>query len=162
MRVEYRYTMPYDRQVVWSHLLNQEILAASLPGCKKLNKIGEGQYEAELGLNIGPVKGRFEGVVELRDLLEPESYRLILRGKGMPGEVEANAFIRLNLLGDKTEVTCEAEAHSTGVLAAVGQRVMGGVARLMLTQFFKGVDKHTRQMLEQTEMKEGEEWNPQK
>lgn len=116
----------------------------SLPGCRKLEEVSEGVYSAELGLNVGPVKGMFTGEVKLSELREPESYRLTMSGKGKPGEIRGDARIRLEEAEEGTVLICNAEAHVTGVLASVGQRVMGSVAKLILSQFFKAVEKEIR------------------
>jgi hypothetical protein len=44
------------------------------------------------------------------------------------------------------KLTCTAEVQVTGVLASVGQRVMGGVAKLVIGQFFKTAEKEMGQM----------------
>src|SRR5690606_37053997 len=112
-----------------------------LPGCRKLVGVAEGAYDAELGLNVGPVKGVFTGKVKLSELKEPESYRLTMNGKGKPGEIRGDARIRLEEAEQGTLLVCDAEAQVTGVLDSVGQRIMGSVAKLILGQFFKAVDK---------------------
>lgn len=125
---------------MWAYLQDVHILEKTLPGCKKLTAVGDGLYDAELGLDIGPIKGSFSGEVRLLDRQAPESYRLMLHGSGKPGEVDADAVIRLVENGIDTEVVCESEAHVTGMMASVGQRVMGSVARMLLSRFFKGVE----------------------
>lgn len=144
MRIEVQYTFSAPREVVWKFLQNDEVLRSSLPGCQKLEKVSEGVYSAELGLNIGPVKGMFTGEVKLSELREPESYRLTMSGKGKPGEVRGDAQIELKEVEGGTVLICTAETQVTGVLASVGQRVMGSVAKLILGQFFKAVEKEIR------------------
>ncbi|HET7579052.1 MAG TPA: carbon monoxide dehydrogenase subunit G [Bacillales bacterium] len=143
MQIQYRHFFQVPRQVLWDHLQDEEVLGKTLPGCKKFEKVEEGLYHSELGLNIGPVKGTFTGKVRLSDQQEPEFYRLSLNGKGKPGELSADAEVHLKETQDGTELTCEADAHSTGILASVGQRVMNGVAKMLLKQFFKAVEKET-------------------
>ncbi len=140
MKIEIRHSYQASREQVWEYLQDVGVLERTLPGCKKLTPVGDGRYDAELGLDVGPIKGSFAGEVTLLDLNVPESYRLRLRGSGKPGEVDADAVIRLVETGTGTEVICESEAQVTGMLASVGQRVMGSVARMLLGRFFKGVE----------------------
>lgn len=145
MQVHYEYNFKIPRETVWAHLQDEEVLARTLPGCKKFEQVDEGVYNAELGLNVGPVKGVFTGEVRLTDLVAPESYRLSLKGKGKPGEVNADSQVFLEETEEGTTLTCDADVAATGVMAAVGQRVMGGVAKMVLGQFFKAVASEIKQ-----------------
>lgn len=139
MEIKYEHTFQAPRETVWDYLQSEEVLAKTLPGCKKFDKVEEGVYYSELGLNVGPIKGVFTGKVNLTELNEPESYRLGLQGKGKPGELNADALIELNETEEGTLLVCTADSQVTGIMASVGQRVMGGVAKMILGQFFKGV-----------------------
>ncbi|WP_169835531.1 CoxG family protein [Novibacillus thermophilus] len=145
LHIHYQHEFPLQREQVWDHLQNEDVLRKSLPGCRKFERVSEDTYDAELGLNIGPVKGTFTGQVRLSDQTRPESYRLVLKGKGKPGELNADARITLEENSGETVVSCAADVQVTGVLASVGQRVMGSVAKLILGQFFKAVASQIRQ-----------------
>ena len=139
MKIEFHHTFPQPRERVWEYLQDVKVLEKTLPGCKRLTPVGGGLFDAELGLDIGPVKGTFAGEVKLTEQQEPSRYRLILHGRGKPGELDADAVIRLEETGEGTNVVCESETRVTGVLASVGQRIMGSVARMLLGRFFKSV-----------------------
>lgn len=145
MQIAYEYEFQTPRQTVWAHLQDEDTLRKTLPGCQSFEQVGENVYAAELGLSVGPVKGVFNGEVTLTDKDEPESYRLLLKGQGKPGEINADARIVLHEAGDGTRLTCEADVQVTGVLASFGQRVMNGIAKLILGQFFKGVTHEMKQ-----------------
>ncbi|HEU5140755.1 MAG TPA: carbon monoxide dehydrogenase subunit G [Bacillales bacterium] len=145
MQIHYQYDFQIARQTVWDYLQDDDVLERTLPGCKKFEEIGDGVYDAELGLNVGPVKGTFSGEVRLTDQQEPKSYRLLLKGKGKPGEVNANAQVYLVETAQGTALTCDADVEVTGVLASVGQRIMNGVAKMILGQFFKAVASEIKQ-----------------
>ncbi|MBE3551946.1 MAG: carbon monoxide dehydrogenase subunit G [Kyrpidia tusciae] len=144
MRVEYRYTYQTTPEELWSILNDPDVLKRRLPGCKRLEEVGEGKYTSELGLDVGPVKGTFTGEVEVRDPHPPKEYKLHVKGSGKPGGIDALAQIRLEQQDGNTILTCAADAHVTGIMASVGQRIMGGVAKLLLGQFFKGVDQEIK------------------
>ncbi|PYM34572.1 MAG: carbon monoxide dehydrogenase, partial [Candidatus Rokuibacteriota bacterium] len=74
MKLEGSYAMPAPRQAVWEAFLDPERLRQALPGCEKLEKVGEDEYKATLKVGVGAVKGTFEGKVRLFDLQPPESY----------------------------------------------------------------------------------------
>src|SRR5690625_4438446 len=141
LQINYSHDFQQARETIWTYLQDEEVLKKTLPGCQKFEQIDDNLYNAELGLNVGPVKGKFVGEVRLSEQQEPESYRLLLKGKGKPGEVNADALITLKDNGEGTVVSCDADVQVTGVLASVGQRVMGSVGRMILGRFFKAVAK---------------------
>ena len=145
LQINYTHNFQAKRETIWSYLQDEDVLRKTLPGCREFEQIEDNLYRAELGLDIGPVKGSFEGKVRLSEQQEPESYRLLLKGKGKPGEIDADALITLNETEDGTTLTCVADVHVTGVLARVGQRVMGSVAKLILGRFFKAVADEMKQ-----------------
>lgn len=145
LQIQYSHEFQTSRDTVWAYLQDEDTLRKSLPGCRKFEHLGDNLYNSELGLDIGPVKGTFTGEVRLSDQREPEFYRLLLKGKGKPGEVNADAKITLQEQNGETMLTCEADVQVTGVLASVGQRVMGSVAKLILGRFFKAVAAEMKQ-----------------
>ncbi|QQE76863.1 CoxG family protein [Alicyclobacillus sp. SO9] len=144
MKISFQYTYQTERERVWELLQDERTLAVTLPGCKRFHKIDEGVYETEMGLNIGPIKGVFEGQVQLSEKDVPRRYRLKLQGQGKPGELTADSVIQLHEKDGSTVVSCDADAQVTGLLASVGQRVTGSVARMLLGNFFKNIDSQLR------------------
>jgi carbon monoxide dehydrogenase subunit G len=144
LKIEYEYTFELPRDAVWRFIQEKEVLQRSIPGCKSFEQVKEGVFRAEMDLSVGPVKGLFTGEVQQADQQEPSYYRLLVRGKGKAGEIEAVAEMNLDEVERGAKLTCTAEVQVTGVLASVGQRVMGGVARLVLGQFFKSADREMK------------------
>lgn len=147
MNIEHSYTFKgVSRELLWKTLQNKEVLQRALPGCQSFKEVEDNVFETELGMNIGPIKGMFTGVVRQVDINEPESYRLLLAGKGKPGEIDADAQMKLEESAEGTTLTCQAEVKVTGILASMGQRVMGGVAKVIMGQFFKDIEKETKEI----------------
>ena len=100
-------------------------------------RTGEGIYDAHLKIGIAGLKGNYVGKVVLKDLIPPESYTLMMEGKGGPGFVKGTARIQLTEKGGETEVQCEADAHVGGMIAAIGSRLIEAVAKKMMDDFFR-------------------------
>jgi len=145
LQIHYNHEFQLGRETVWTYLQDEDVLRKTLPGCRTFEQVENNVYNSELGLDIGPVKGSFEGEVYLSEQQEPASYRLQLKGKGKPGEIDADALITLEEKETGTLLTCDADVQVTGVLARVGQRVMGSVAKLILGRFFKAVAQEMKQ-----------------
>lgn len=145
LKMEFRYSFQQPRNKVWDYLQNEDVLRRTLPGCKRLQAREDGAFDAELGLDVGPIKGLFTGEVRLLEQVEPSFYRLLLNGNGKPGELHADSPVSLIETDTGTDIVCLADIQVTGLLASVGQRVMGSVARLLLGRFFKNVDDDMKQ-----------------
>lgn len=142
MQVQYRHEYAAPVTLVWDVLLDPEVLSKRLPGCKGLQPVEPGVYDATMELAVGPVKGTFGGRVQVADLAPPHSYRLSVEGGGGPGQVRGQGLIRLEQGTDgRTVVDVTGDVTVTGVLAGVGQRLLGSVARMMIGQFFKSLEQ---------------------
>lgn len=130
-----------SKQEVWDTIQDPEALQAALPNCEVFEEIGDEEYRAVLKINMGAIKGEFTANVQQVDKMEPDSYRLLVKAKGKPGEIGADSKMSLAEAEDGTELTCEADVSSTGLMATVGQRMIGGVAKVVLGQFFKNIEK---------------------
>lgn len=130
------YLIQAARPAVWAHLLDPQSLSACVPGIKALELVETNTYRASLTAGAGPVSGTFEGTVALSDVVEPESYRMVVQGKGRPGFVKGTATVRLSDEGDATRVEVSADVQVGGLIAGVGQRLLGSVSKTMMDKFF--------------------------
>lgn len=144
MKLEGSHTISAPRHVVWEMLQDPDVLAKATPGVKHMEKVCEDSYKATLDLGIGPVRGTFDGHVQLSDKSAPEAMTLNVEGRGGPGGVKAKGRLRLEDKGDTTVIHWEGEPQISGRLAAVGSRLVGGVAKKMAGQFFDSVDKQAQ------------------
>jgi len=136
MTLDGAYEFPAPRAKVWAALLDPAVLGRTLPGCDKLEAIRPGEYRAIVKVGVAAVKGTFEGEVKLADLEPPTRYRMSLEGSGGPGFVRGEASLELVDMPGGTRVHYRADVQVGGLIAGVGQRMLGGVARMVLEQFF--------------------------
>jgi len=136
VKIEGSNDIPAARERVWAAFLDPAILARALPGCEGLEAIGTGEYKAKMKIGVAAIKGTFEGKVRLFDLEPPNRYRMALEGSGGPGFVRGEAGMELSDADGGTRVTYSADVQVGGLIASVGQRMLGGVSKMMLDQFF--------------------------
>jgi uncharacterized protein len=136
MKLEGSYEVKAPREKVWSAFLDPETLRKAIPGCEKLEMIGPDEYKATLKIGVAAVKGTFEGKVRLLDKKPSDSYRLAAEGSGGPGFVRADTLISLADIDGGTRVSYTADVQVGGLIAGVGQRMLGGVSKMMADQFF--------------------------
>ena len=138
MKLEGDYLFEATVPEVWSALFDPVILAAVMPGCEKLDLV-DGHYVGEIKVKVGPIQGNFTGKVDLKDKVEPESYTMIVDGRGAHGFVKATASVKLAAEGDATRVSYDTDAHVGGKIASVGQRLLEASARAIVAQSLEGL-----------------------
>ncbi len=136
MKIEGTYDVPVPRKKVWDAFLNPAQLKKAIPGCEKLEALGADEFKATLKIGVAAVKGTFEGKVKLSDKKAPDSYRIVAEGSGGPGFVKADTLITLAEIDGGTRVSYSADVQVGGLIAGVGQRMLGGVSKMMADQFF--------------------------
>jgi len=141
VKVEGSYTFDAPRDRVWSMLMKPEGLQACIPGCENLNTVGEDQYEAQMKVGVAAIRGSYKGKIRITDKVEPESYKLLVEGSGGPGFVRGEATIALVDQGETTQVNVHGDGQVGGTVAGVGQRMLGGVAKMLMGQFFECLKK---------------------
>ncbi|MBI4636059.1 MAG: carbon monoxide dehydrogenase subunit G [Candidatus Rokubacteria bacterium] len=136
MKIEGSHDIPAPRQKVWDAFLDPEQLRQAIPGCEKLEALGNDEFKATMKIGVAAVKGVFEGKVRLSDKQPPESYRMAVEGSGGPGFVRGETVITLSDIDGGTRVSYSADVQIGGLIAGVGQRMLGGVSKMMADQFF--------------------------
>lgn len=113
-----------------------EVLARAMPGCEGLEKIGEDEYRMKMKMALASFSGAFEGKVRITEQNPPASFRLTVEGSGKLGFMKGDGLLKLAPNGDGTEVSYEGDAQIGGTMAAVGQRLIDGTAKMMIKRFF--------------------------
>lgn len=134
MKIEGSYTISAPRDAVWEALNDPDILSKTIPGGQELEKTGENEYRAKMKIRVGPVQGIFNGNVKLTNLQPPESYHMVVDGRGAPGFVKGEGDLQLEDQGDETVLHYEGDAQVGGRLASVGQRLMETSAKATIRQ----------------------------
>lgn len=130
----YTFNAPPDR--VWALLMNPKVIASCIPGCDRFEPDGEDRYKVTLTVALAAITGSYEGTVILADKVDQTSYRLIVEGQGRPGFVKGNSAVALKGHDTSTEVEVTGSVQMGGPIARVGQRLIGGVAKMMMDRFF--------------------------
>ena len=144
MKIEGSYPFAAPRDVLWPMLLDPQVLANIMPGCEKLETVGENQYEGILKIKVGPVQGKFQGNIALSDISSPESYTITVDGKGAPGFVKGNGSLRLEADGEMTTLHYSGDAQVGGRLASVGQRLLDTSANAIIRQSLEGLGQQVQ------------------
>jgi hypothetical protein len=136
MELNGSYTFDAPPARVWDLLMDPAVISSCIPGCDAFEPDGEDRYKVKLTVGIAAITGAYDGVVAISDKVAPSSYRLTVEGQGKPGFAKGNSSIALRANGDKTIVDVSGTVHTGGPIARVGQRLIGGVSKMMLDRFF--------------------------
>jgi carbon monoxide dehydrogenase subunit G len=131
------HAFPVPREKVYAALNDPAILRRCIEGCEELVATGPDTFSAKLKVGVAAVKGSYAGTVRLTDRKPPESLTLTIEGKGLPGFVRSTASIRLAEKDGGTELAADGEATVGGLIAAVGSRLVEGLAKKMIGEFFQ-------------------------
>ena len=107
----YTFDAPPDR--VWALLMDPAVISACIPGCDSFEPTGHDSYQ-----------------------VRPASYRLVAAGKGRAGFLNGSSDITLRAVGARTVVDVAGTVLTGGPIARLGQRLIGGVSKMMLDRFF--------------------------
>jgi len=123
---------------VWAALNDPVVLKACIPGCEKLDRVSDTEWQAMVATRIGPVQARFNGRVQLADLQPPTAYTLRFDGQGgAAGFASGEARVTLSPAGDSTTtLDYTAKAKVGGKIAQLGSRLIDGAAAKLADDFF--------------------------
>lgn len=137
MNFKQAYHISTSRAAVWQALNDTEVLAKTIPGCRKIVWISDANLEAEIAVNLGIAKPAFKGDLLLSNVDPAVSYTLTGRGRGgIFGRAEGAADIVLSDEGEGTRLAFSAHGSATGQVAKLGASLLGAQAEKLIDGFF--------------------------
>ncbi len=138
MKIEGQFTFDnIASNAVWSFLTDPDRIASCLSGCEELVPTGDNTYEMTMSIGIGAIRGKFKGSIRLHDTHPTNEFAMTVSGSGAPGFVNGEGTVRLEAQDAGTHLTYSGDVSAGGAIASVGQRMIGGAARMVIDQFFK-------------------------
>jgi carbon monoxide dehydrogenase subunit G len=130
------HTLNMPRQRVYDVLHDPAVLARCIPGCESLDTIADNEYAMRMKMALASVSGLFEGKVRTSEPNPPDSFRLLVEGKGKIGFMKGDGLLKLAEADGGTTVSFEGDVQVGGTIAAVGQRLIDTTAKMMIKRFF--------------------------
>jgi carbon monoxide dehydrogenase subunit G len=139
VKISGSYFLPLPPEQAYQRLQDPEILAGAMPGCESLEKIGEDEYKMKMKMALASLSGNFDGKGRITDQAPPESFKLLVEGSGKVGFMKGEGLLKFTARDAGTDVSYEGDVQVGGTIAAVGQRLIDGTAKMMIKRFFDKV-----------------------
>jgi carbon monoxide dehydrogenase subunit G len=148
MIVEGSYPLPGTPAVIWDLLMDPDVLAKATPGTKQLVRTAPDRYEGTMGVGIGPITAAdFDLTITLSEVNAPESYVMQIDGKGRFGFTRGTAKVVLTPDGAGTIMHYSADLQVGGKIAAVGQRLLDSVSKMLTRQGLEALNRELNSRL---------------
>ncbi len=143
---EYEFAAP--QELIWEMVMDPDVLAMTISGCERLERVDENTLQGLLNLRIGPVQGVFQGKVESTDVQPPSRLHMTVSGNGPAGVVRGEGNIILEATPTTTRLRYDGAVQVSGRIANVGQRVMDSSAKSIVRQCLQNLERQVQARLE--------------
>jgi len=131
---------------VWEFIQDPNKVAACLPDVQEVNIKDEHNFEAVVGVAVGPVRGKFKFNIELIPDKTNNNMKVNIRGGGLGTAIDLTAQADINGQSDATTLLdWQGEATVSGPAATVGGRVLDGQARKLISTVFANMGQRMSQ-----------------
>ncbi|HLZ05328.1 MAG TPA: carbon monoxide dehydrogenase subunit G [Bradyrhizobium sp.] len=138
--------MPASVEALWAALNDPKVLTRCVPGCKSMTGIGPDAYKVDMQLKVAAVGGSFEGEIALSDKAPPRSCSIKVSGAGTLGHGNGSARFEIEPDGENgSRLIYKGTGEIGGLVAGVGQRVLGSVSKHLIGRFFAALRKEFEQ-----------------
>lgn len=141
MKISGSYTIDAPRDQVWAALNDIEVLARVVPGCERLEQVGDNEFVGTVKIGIQSIRGTYSGKIRLEDIQPPSHYKLVASGKSASGVVDGAGTVDLEEQEGKTLLRYGGDAQIGGTLASVGQRLIEGASKQLINQSLKALSE---------------------
>jgi carbon monoxide dehydrogenase subunit G len=140
MKISGANPIAFPVEQVWDAILDPAVLVRTIPGCERLEETGDHTYAMTVTAGVATIRGTYDGSCALSELKEHESLVMRLQGAGAPGTIDATVQVSFDEPEPgQTRVSYDADAVVGGMVAGVGQRMLGSVSQRMAKEFFDNV-----------------------
>ena len=128
------------RASVFAAILDPAVLLGVIPGCREIERTGDGEYRGRIVLRLPGVVGTYRTAVRVVESDEPCYGRLEGEVMGALGTIKGHASFRLTEAGAGTTVEYDGQAAIGGPLARLDTRFVEGLARSLVEQGLGNLD----------------------
>ncbi len=144
MKIRGTYLLAAPRGEVFAAICDPNALMAVIPGCRRIEQVGDDAYRGEIALRLPGFVGSYRTEVRLVDADEPRGGTLQGKVAGRPGTIVGTASFTLEEANGGTRLTYQGAAVISGPLARLDGRFAEGLAEALLNQGLGRLDARLR------------------
>lgn len=145
MKIAGDYQLPLPQDRAYALLQDPVVLARCMPGCERLELVGEAEYAMRMKMAIASVSGLFDGKVKISDAEPPNRFHMIVEGSGKIGFMKGEGVITLAPAEIGSNVHYEGDVQVGGLIANVGQRLVETTSKMVIKRFFAAIAKQAEE-----------------
>ncbi len=136
-------TIHASRKKVWDFLTDPNQIGPCAPGVEKIETIEpDKKYRGIMSIGLGSVKAKFNGVIEILELNEPDFAKLTAHATATGSVADITSEMTLSDGPDgATNVHWTADVIISGQLASLASRLMVPVSKKLAVIFYDEVRK---------------------
>jgi uncharacterized protein len=145
MRVEGSFKVAAARERVFAEITNPALMATCIPGCDSIEVIDPKTYRASIVVEVGPIKARFNLIVEVTAEEPPVRVLSVTRGEegGRASMLSAHNELLLEATPDgATDVRYASDVAVTGRLGKFGLGIMKKKSEALAARFVQAFRGH--------------------
>jgi carbon monoxide dehydrogenase subunit G len=137
MRIAGSFRVAAPRERVFADITNPALMASCIPGCEAIEVISATTYRARILIEVGPIKARFNLIVEVTAQEPPTRVLSVTRGEegSRASILSAKSELTLESVDVGTEVKYASEVSVTGRLGKFGLGMMQKKAESLGAKF---------------------------
>jgi len=137
MHYDGKFKIKASREKVFNFLLDPNAMAKCLPDLQTVDVKSADRFLATVKVGVGFVRGNFKFDFNVVEKDPPKMAKLVAHGSGTGSTIDLETIFELSdVSGGGTELSWQADAQVGGMIASVGQRLIGGLAEKTVTSLF--------------------------
>ncbi len=142
MLVEQKFRVKAPIQKVWDFILDPEKIGACIPGCEKVEVVGDKVYESSVKVKVGLISLTMKSKTTVTETDPPRHLKSVTEGQDA---LKAGTFHQESVLdlteisSNEVEVSYSANTRVVGKLATFGEKIMRATAKKLGDQFAKNI-----------------------
>ncbi|MBW2056449.1 MAG: carbon monoxide dehydrogenase subunit G [Deltaproteobacteria bacterium] len=142
MLVEERFRVKAPIQEVWDFLVDPEKIGPCVPGCEKIEVVGENVYESSVKVKVGVISLTMKSRTTLTEVDPPRHLKSVTEGRDAlkAGTLYQESVVDLSEVSEnEVEISYSANTRVVGKLATFGEKVMRATAKKLGEEFARNI-----------------------
>ena len=143
--LEGKYVLTAPREKVWDFIIDPSKIGNCLPDLKSLEVESENKFIALIRVGLGPIRTDLKFRIEIVGKEPPSRVRLKAIGSGSGNSVNLDLGIELRDILGGSELTYKSDVKIAGMMAGLGQRLIGDATEKTVASVFECIKKQLEQ-----------------